>query len=93
MTDDGAERRFSSVDDFIAWEERQSERFEFLDGQVWSLCQHYVLVSQETQMVEVYSRAAAGWTYQAYRDPGDMIELANADARLAMTEIYRDTDA
>jgi Uma2 family endonuclease len=191
MTGNRAERRFSSVDDFIAWEERQSERFEFLDGQVWShdvdpvgmaggtirhndivfnirtaltpifrprgcrvqsenvklktdtfsaypdvlvvcspvssdaskvseatilvevvsegtehkdrgpkqqnylhapFCQHYVLVSQETQMVEVYSRADAGWTYRAYRDPGDMIELGNADARLAMTEIYQDTD-
>jgi Uma2 family endonuclease len=191
MTDDGAERRFSSVDDFIAWEERQSERFEFLDGEVWPhdvdpvgtaggtirhndivfniraaltpifrprgcrvqsenvklktdtfsaypdvlvvcspvssdaskvseatvlvevvsegteykdrgpkqqnylhapFCQHYVLVSQETQMVEVCSRADAGWTYRAYHDPGDMIELGNADTRLAMSEIYRDTD-
>ncbi len=191
MTDDRLERRFSSVDDFIAWEERQSERFEFLDGEVWSLdvdpvgmaggmvrhndivfnirtaltpifrprgcrmqsenvklktdrfaaypdvlvvcspvssdaskvseatilvevvsegterkdrgpkqqnyldasfCQHYVLVSQETRMVEVYSRADAGWTYRAYHDPGDLIELPNADAKLSMAEIYRDTD-
>jgi Uma2 family endonuclease len=191
MTGNRAERRFSSVDDFIAWEERQSERFEFLDGEVWSLdvdpvgmaggtirhndivfnirtaltpifrprgcrvqsenvklktdtfaaypdvlvvcspvssdaskvseatilvevvsegterkdrgpkqqnyldapfCQHYVLVSQETRMVEVYSRADAGWTYRAYHDPGDMIELPNADAKLSMAEIYRDTD-
>ena len=37
MTDDRPERRFSSVDDFIVWEERQAERFEFLDGEVWSL--------------------------------------------------------
>ena len=36
MTGNRAERRFSSVDDFIAWEERQSERFEFLDGEVWA---------------------------------------------------------
>ena len=191
MTGNRAERRFSSVDDFIAWEERQSERFEFLDGEVWAhdvdpagtadgairhndivfnirtaltpifrprgcrvqsenvklktdtfaaypdvlvvcspvssdaskvseatilvevvsegterkdrgpkqqnyldapFCQHYVLVSQETQMVEVYSRADAGWTYRAYHDPGDMIELSNAGARLSMAEIYRDTD-
>ena len=191
MTGNRAERRFSSVDDFIAWEERQSERFEFLNGEVWAhdvdpvgtvdgairhndivfnirtaltpifrprgcrlqsenvklktdtfaaypdvlvvcspvssdaskvseatilvevvsegterkdrgpkqqnyldapFCQHYVLVSQETRMVDVYSRVDAGWTYRAYHDPGDMIELSNADVRLSMAEIYRDTD-
>jgi len=43
-------------------------------------------------MVEVYSRADAGWTYRAYHDPGDTIDLPNSDASLSMAEIYRDTD-
>ncbi|UEM07695.1 Uma2 family endonuclease (plasmid) [Skermanella rosea] len=191
MTGHPAERRFSTIEEFIAWEERQPERFEFLDGRVWphdadpagmaggtirhndivfnirtalapifrpcgcrvqsetvklkthtfsaypdvlvtcapvtpdasrvaeaillvevvsegtehkdrgpkqqnyldtAFCLYYVLVSQDAQMVEVYSRAPAGWIYRSYRDPDDRIELLNADAKLAMADIYRDTD-
>lgn len=35
MTEHPAERRFSTIEEFIAWEERQPEQFEFLDGRVW----------------------------------------------------------
>ena len=191
MTGTLAERQFGSIEDFLAWEERQPERFEFLDGHVWRVevdvtgmaggtirhndlvfnirtaltpifrprgcrvqsenvkltteafsvypdvlvvcspisseasrvsdavvlvevlsegterkdrgpkqqnylaapfCQHYILVSQDSQLVEVYSRAATGWTYRAYHSPSDTIDLSNVDACLTMAEIYRDTD-
>lgn len=186
-----AERRFGSVDEFVAWEERQVDRHEFFDGDVWPMdaepagmaggtvrhndlvfnirsalaaefrprgcrvqsenvklrteafsaypdvlvtcspvdgretqvadavvivevlsegterrdrtvkqqnyldapfLQQFVLASQEAQLVEVYTRSADGWAYRRYRAADAVVALPAVDARIAMADIYRDTD-
>ncbi|HEY0833411.1 MAG TPA: Uma2 family endonuclease [Azospirillum sp.] len=186
-----AERRFGSVDEFVAWEERQAERHEFFDGNVWPMdaepagmaggtvrhndlvfnvrsaltavfrprgCRvqsenvklrtesfsaypdvlvtctpvdgretqvadavvivevlsegterrdrtvkqqnyfdtpsllQFVLVSQEAQLVEVYTRSADGWAYRRYRAPDAIVALPSVDARIPMAAIYGGTD-
>lgn len=191
MRGGAAQKDFASVDAFLAWEEQQPERYEFLDGAVWPvngepsamaggsithndlvfnlrtallalfrprgcrvqsenvklrtdsfsaypdvmvLCgpvagrestvteallvaevlsegterrdrsikqQAYLnapflklllLVSQDTQVVEVYTRQGDGWAYRIARGPDGAVELPAVDARLAMADLYRDTD-
>ncbi|MGQ9366701.1 Uma2 family endonuclease [Azospirillum sp. ST 5-10] len=52
----------------------------------------YVLVSQERQLVEVYSRQGDGWAYKVFRGSDPMVDLPAVDARVAMADLYRDTD-
>lgn len=191
MRGGAAQKHFASVDDFVAWEEQQPERYEFLDGTVWPvdgepsgmaggsithndlvfnlrtalldvfrprgcrvqsenvrlrtdrfsvypdvmvLCgpvagrdstvteallvaellsegterrdssikqqayldapflQQLILVSQDAQVVEAYTRHGGGWAYHIARGPDEAVELPAAEARLSLADLHRDTD-
>lgn len=62
-------------------------------GEKWSdyrrlpSLRHYVLVSQDERLVEVYSRDGLRWAYEDARDRG-AITLDAIDARLDVAELY-----
>lgn len=49
--------------------------------------QHYVLVSQESRLIEVYSRDGLRWSYEDARDRGS-VPLSAIDATLDLSAIY-----
>jgi Uma2 family endonuclease len=63
-------------------------------GQKWSAYQsipslrQYVLISQDELEVDVYLREGDGWRYNVRRGAGVIIDLAVAEIRLSMAEIY-----
>ncbi|MFY7997925.1 MAG: Uma2 family endonuclease [Candidatus Kapaibacteriota bacterium] len=62
-----------------------------LYGKIASL-REYVLVSQETQAVDVFRRNAEGrWELFQYADQDD-VELASVECTLTMEEIYEDSE-
>lgn len=50
---------------------------------------HYVLVSQDEPLVEVYSRSEGGWLYTTHR-AGEQIALTGLGATLAVDDLYLD---
>lgn len=48
---------------------------------------HYVLVSQDEPLVEVYTRSEGGWLYTTHR-AGEQIALAGLGATLAVDDLY-----
>ena len=57
-------------------EDRERKRFEYLE---WPSIQEYVMISQDIQRVEVFSRKGAMWLYHFYKK-GDTAELKSIDA-------------
>ncbi|MDP2831755.1 MAG: Uma2 family endonuclease [Pseudomonadota bacterium] len=54
--------------------------------------QEYVLVSQDTQQVEIYRcQGDIGWLYITY-EPGDVVEFASVGVALPIAELYAGTD-
>ena len=49
--------------------------------------QHYVLVSQDLRLIEVYSREGLRWSYEDARDRG-VVLLSAIEARLDLSAIY-----
>lgn len=49
--------------------------------------QHYVLVSQDARLIEVYSRDGLRWSYEDARDRGS-VALGAVDAQLDLDAIY-----
>lgn len=56
--------------------------------QILSL-RHYVLVSQDEPLVEVYTRSEGGWLYTTHR-AGEQIALTGLGATLAVDDLYLD---
>lgn len=54
--------------------------------------QEYVLVGTEYQRIEVFRRTDEGWGLYRIPGPGDEVELASIDVRLAVAALYRRTD-
>ncbi|HTK10103.1 MAG TPA: Uma2 family endonuclease [Ktedonobacteraceae bacterium] len=49
--------------------------------------QEYMLISTQRQMVEIYRRNGATWTYRRYY-PGQTVELESLDIHIPFTAIY-----
>lgn len=52
--------------------------------------QEYVLISQETQSVELYRREAGYWVYFLLNEPEDQLTLKCLDLNIPMQTIYED---
>ncbi len=54
--------------------------------------QEYVLISQDTQQVEIYRRQGdIGWLFITY-EPGDTVEFASVDVTVPLADLYAGTD-
>lgn len=53
--------------------------------------EEYVLIATRRQAVDVYRRAAHGWSYEAY-GPDDMVHLGALDVHLPCAVLYRRTE-
>jgi Uma2 family endonuclease len=49
---------------------------------------HYLIVSQEEMLVEVYSREEKGWLYKVYEDVNEVILLTHLNCSLSLADMY-----
>ena len=66
-------------------EDRERKRFEYLE---WPSIQEYVMISQDIQRVEVFTRKGTMWLYHFYKK-GDTVELKSINASISIDSLYR----
>lgn len=52
--------------------------------------QHYLLISQNEYLVEIYSRRDTEWGFSYYKNPNDVIELAALGVELKVQDLYEE---
>lgn len=52
--------------------------------------QHYLLISQNEHLVEVYSRRDAEWVFSYYKNVNDVIELAALGIAVTLQDLYEE---
>lgn len=53
---------------------------------------HYLLIAQEYQWVQVFSRQGDGWLYTSVTDPAAVVALGDGVVDVAMAALYEDTE-
>ena len=66
-------------------EDRERKRFEYLE---WPSIQEYVMISQDIQRVEVFTRKGTMWLYHFYKK-GDIVELKSINVCFPIDRLYR----
>ncbi len=51
--------------------------------------QYYLIIAQEEPLIRVYSRDAAGWRFEVFRDMSQTINLPYFDCILSLKDIYK----
>ena len=65
---------------------------KFQHAQQITSLRHYVVVSEGTERVELFTRSDAAWLYTSY-GPGEQVTLHGAGVTLAVDDLYRDLPA
>ena len=92
-----------TVAEFLDWERKQPERYEFVDGVIRMMTggkwvayqgipslQHYPLVPQDEPRVDVFTRDGTGWRLEVLTGLDARIPLPAIDCTLSLMEIYEE---
>jgi Uma2 family endonuclease len=50
--------------------------------------QHYLIISQEEMLVEIYSRKGKKWEYEFYTEPSEKIDLPFFKTKMSLKDVY-----